>query len=387
MIEDDRVPTITPSLNKMVMSSGPIPGFSLFLPRPVSESTPIPGLSLSSDQRVIEDSATLPMRSAFPPNKTVIENTATNKIDETTSVATRETPPIKMVVEQAAAPVPVCATSPEKVAIEKRAPSPAPVLSAVKSVIEKPAPVPETARSPTKILTEPAGPLPETARSPTKIIIKTTAPLPETTRSPTKIIIKSAAPLPSKSPAHPAVSQQTLASPFKNTKQASKGPKPGAVKPSQDRHDTSSLSSLSSEPEPESSSSEDDSDSSDSEDSSAEASSRSFHAVHWKPPSPTLEEENKLFLDPVEGLETFHHPQPVQTSEEARMSPPPVPEVLMDDASELGEDVCLEYTDFGASHEMGVPVTWSESDYGKPLVSLFHSSFKSRITRADRGLS
>jgi hypothetical protein len=36
---------------------------------------------------------------------------------------------------------------------------------------------------------------------------------------------------------------------------------------------------------------------------------------------------------------------------------------LDDEPSELGEDVCLEYTDFG--QDLGFPVTWSESEYGQ----------------------
>jgi hypothetical protein len=34
--------------------------------------------------------------------------------------------------------------------------------------------------------------------------------------------------------------------------------------------------------------------------------------------------------------------------------------------SELGDDVCLEYTDFGQEF----PVTWSESEYGQHLLIL-----------------
>lgn len=124
-----------------------------------------------------------------------------------------------------------------------------------------------------------------------------------------------------------------------------------------DRDDTSSLSSLPSD--------DDDTDSSMSEDTIDDLD---FALLQNMPQVGTTSREarqedsatNPSLATHITSVGAPAASNGIQTSP----SNVPIPEADIDDASELGEDVCLEYTDFGA-HELGVPVTWSESDYGE----------------------
>ncbi|KAG0149039.1 hypothetical protein CROQUDRAFT_89614 [Cronartium quercuum f. sp. fusiforme G11] len=142
---------------------------------------------------------------------------------------------------------------------------------------------------------------------------------------------------------------------FENIRQVAR-PKPAQ----EDGHETSSLSSLPSDSDSksESDSDSDESESSTSDNDSTEAGSPPFQALQWDlqpQPQPEPSPQPNTFEYQNLPMSVFGSVQ-----EQTRMSP--VLDVPMDEASELGEDVCLEYTDFGA-HELGVPVTWSESDY------------------------
>lgn len=121
----------------------------------------------------------------------------------------------------------------------------------------------------------------------------------------------------------------------------------------------SSLSSLSSDDEAE-----------EDEDSSDSSSSMSEDTIEMPPPpfEPVIElqatAQSETIIDDSKLLDTVTTTAPMTLEQPPETSPsrPPTTDIVMDDASELGEDVCLEYTDFGAN-ELGVPVTWSESEY------------------------
>ncbi|KAH9819615.1 hypothetical protein DFH28DRAFT_1122354 [Melampsora americana] len=153
---------------------------------------------------------------------------------------------------------------------------------------------------------------------------------------------------------HKRKNDDTSRSERSNSTHAQSGSKPN--KPTEIDTD-SSLSSLSSDGVEEEDSS--DSSSSISEDT-IEIAAPPFVAVvesQALAQSDTILNDNKLLDNLTETI-----PSTLERRPETSPSRAPITDVVMDDASELGEDVCLEYTDFGAN-ELGVPVTWSESEY------------------------
>ncbi|KAA1066921.1 hypothetical protein PGT21_012582 [Puccinia graminis f. sp. tritici] len=131
--------------------------------------------------------------------------------------------------------------------------------------------------------------------------------------------------------------------------------------PESDRHESSSLSSLHSEDDHQASSPS-------SSSSSASSSSSDHHHHNNNTDQPTRSNtENQIIPDhqpiphpvssPKKLIQQDHPPQssPHSISNKIEIDD------LDDQPSELGEDVCLEYTDFG--QDLGFPVTWSESEY------------------------
>ncbi|KNE92968.1 hypothetical protein PSTG_13683 [Puccinia striiformis f. sp. tritici PST-78] len=129
-----------------------------------------------------------------------------------------------------------------------------------------------------------------------------------------------------------------------------------------ERHDSSSLSSLFSDEEEE----EDDDD--------VESSSDSKESEVIIPENPKGIESNQIGISGGESItrepiSILKKPSTISQSDDLPPQSSPnnlnnkmeIDDLHSDLPSELGEDVCLEYTDFG--QDLGFPVTWSESEY------------------------